>query len=70
MDQENLREVAERIRRKVADLDILTDGGKVTTSIGVVTAHSEDTVDSLCRRVDRALYEAKRTVGKNTVVML
>ena len=70
MDQKVLQEVAERIRRKVAELDVLTEGGKVTTSIGVVTANPEDTVDSLCRRVDRALYEAKRTVGKNTVVMI
>ena len=65
-----MQEVAERIRRKVAELDVLMDGRKVTTSIGVVTAKPNDTVDSLCRRVDHALYEAKRTVGKNTVVML
>lgn len=38
-----------------------------TVSIGVTQARSDDTVDSLCVRVDTALYKAKQT-GKNKVV--
>lgn len=38
-----------------------------TVSIGVTQAKPEDTADSLCVRVDTALYKAKQT-GKNKVV--
>lgn len=38
-----------------------------TISIGVTQANSSDTLDSLCTRVDAALYQAKKT-GKNKVV--
>lgn len=37
-------------------------------SIGVTQATSQDTLDSLCTRVDAALYRAKKT-GKNKVVV-
>ncbi len=40
-----------------------------TVSLGVTQALEEDTVDSLCSRVDMALYRAKKT-GKNRVVVL
>lgn len=40
-----------------------------TISIGVTQANSKDTLDSLCTRVDTALYRAKKT-GKNRVVVL
>ena len=63
------REVAERIRKEVAALDFLPEGRKVTVSIGLATAAEDDTTNALCRRVDMALYEAKRSSGKNTVVM-
>lgn len=38
-----------------------------TVSVGVSQANEEDTLDSLCMRVDDALYKAKKT-GKNKVV--
>ncbi len=41
---------------------------KQTISIGVTQAKEDDTVDTLCTRVDTALYEAKKT-GKNKVVV-
>ncbi|MBD5081235.1 MAG: diguanylate cyclase [Ruminococcaceae bacterium] len=41
---------------------------KQTISIGVTQAKADDTADSLCTRVDTALYEAKRT-GKNKVIV-
>ena len=37
-----------------------------TVSLGVTQARVEDTVDSLCTRVDMALYKAKKS-GKNRV---
>lgn len=40
-----------------------------TISVGVTQANSKDTFDTLCTRVDSALYRAKKT-GKNKVVAL
>lgn len=37
-----------------------------TVSLGVTQAREDDTVDSLCTRVDMALYRAKQS-GKNRV---
>ena len=48
---------------------LLPDGAVVTTSIGVVTAATDDTPDSLFKRADSALYEAKLIRGKNNVVV-
>ncbi|SFI42098.1 diguanylate cyclase (GGDEF) domain-containing protein [Selenomonas ruminantium] len=62
-------EIAERIRKEVAALDFLPEGRRVTVSIGLATAAEDDTTNALCRRVDMALYEAKRSGGKNMVIM-
>lgn len=59
-------ETAESIRRDFANLKY-NDIPSQTVSIGVTQAKSDDTIDTLCTRVDAALYEAKRT-GKNRVV--
>ncbi len=40
-----------------------------TVSLGVTQTNGEDTLDSLCSRVDSALYKAKKT-GKNKVVVI
>jgi len=40
-----------------------------TISIGVTQAREEDSLDTLCTRVDTALYKAKKT-GKNKVVVI
>ena len=40
-----------------------------TISLGVTQATVEDSLDTLCTRVDTALYRAKKT-GKNKVVVL
>ncbi|SFT71488.1 diguanylate cyclase (GGDEF) domain-containing protein [Selenomonas sp. GACV-9] len=69
MESTEGREIAERIRRKVAAIDFLPEGRKVTVSIGFATAGEEDTPHELCRRADMALYEAKRSIGKNMVVV-
>ncbi|MGZ6125053.1 MAG: diguanylate cyclase [Myxococcales bacterium] len=62
--------LAERIRRKVAEEPIETDGGKVrvTISIGVATLDEEmSSSEDLFKRADAALYEAKQA-GRNRVV--
>ncbi len=40
-----------------------------TVSIGVTQATADDNIDTLCTRVDTALYKAKKT-GKNKVVVI
>ena len=40
-----------------------------TVSIGVTQARIDDTLDTLCIRVDSALYKAKKS-GKNCVVVI
>jgi len=40
-----------------------------TVSIGVTQANKDDNIDTLCTRVDTALYKAKKT-GKNKVVVI
>ena len=39
----------------------------MTVSIGVVTAASDDTPDTLFKRADAALYEAKKSRRKNVL---
>ena len=66
---ERARMIAERIGRQINQKALLPDGAMVTTSIGVVTAASDDTPDTLFKRADGALYEAKMIKGKNNVVV-
>lgn len=40
-----------------------------TVSVGVTQAREDDNIDTLCTRVDTALYKAKKT-GKNKVVVI
>ena len=63
------QEIAKRISRLIAKQASLPDGSLVTVSIGVVTAASDDTPESLFKRADAALYEAKLIRGKNNVVV-
>ncbi len=58
--------VAERIRRKVAELRAAE---RFTVSIGVTTnVPGNDTVDALMARADRAMYQAKQA-GRDQVVL-
>lgn len=66
-DIHHAEEIAQRIRKCFADTDF-KQAHSLTVSIGVSQAREEDTLDSLCVRVDEALYEAKQT-GKNKVVV-
>lgn len=64
--------VCERIRKTVADTPFEMSSVKtsqtVTISIGLASAEEGDTGDTLMRRADKALYEAK-AAGRNRVVV-
>ena len=65
-DIHHAAEIAERIR-KCFEGTAFQQAHTLTVSIGVSQARNDDTLDSLCVRVDKALYEAKQS-GKNKVV--
>lgn len=57
------RIIAERIRQKV-ETHTFAAVGSITISLGVAAMIPEDTIDTLVKRADEALYEAKRK-GRN-----
>lgn len=65
-DLEQARNQAERIRQKLEKMKLGTFRVKITTSFGVATLRKGDTMDSMLKRADDALYEAKRA-GRNRV---
>ncbi|MDX1738202.1 MAG: diguanylate cyclase [Alphaproteobacteria bacterium] len=68
---EGATKVAERLRQNVEEATInLSDGQKVkvTLSIGVSVLQSKEDLDTVMRRSDEALYEAKEG-GRNRVVV-
>ncbi len=62
------RDLAERIRIRVLADPFIEDSAKlfVTVSLGVAEARADDSAESLIRRADQAMYEAK-TAGRNRV---
>lgn len=69
-DSEHALEVAERLRKSVADVEVVLDQGlplRITISIGVTTlAGISSNIDTLLNQADQALYRAKNT-GRNRV---
>jgi diguanylate cyclase (GGDEF)-like protein len=68
MDAELLAKFAERIRRAIANMSILSGNVrlKITTSVGLAVWDRKETAEEFYRRADRQLYEAKRQ-GRNRV---
>jgi diguanylate cyclase (GGDEF)-like protein len=64
------RLVAERLRQRIAALEVSTKKGKLqfTVSIGVATGLGDGDVAAMLKAADDALYQAKRT-GRNKVVL-
>ncbi len=58
---------AERIRLEV-EQEQFVDAGSITISLGVAQLRKGDSTDTLLKRVDNALYQAKRE-GRNRVVL-
>jgi diguanylate cyclase (GGDEF)-like protein len=70
-DAEGGRQLAERLRAALEDLEVATGGGvtvRVTSSFGVAGFPEESSAAALLRAGDRALYRAK-AAGKNAVVV-
>lgn len=67
-DSLNAHRVAEQIREQMPTIDMSSWLGarRITVSIGVATSIREDTVSTMLRRADAALYTAKRA-GRNCV---
>lgn len=59
--------VAELIRKCFAETVFPNNIRSQTISLGVTQAREDDDINSLCTRVDSALYKAKKN-GKNQVV--
>ncbi len=61
---------AEELRAELAELPMIALSGKcITASFGVTELQSGDSPDTMLRRADRALYQAKAN-GRNLVVQL
>ncbi|RWB77795.1 MAG: GGDEF domain-containing protein [Mesorhizobium sp.] len=68
MDVELLARFAERIRKAIANLSIMSGNVrlKVTTSVGLAVWDHKESAEEFYRRADRQLYEAKKQ-GRNRV---
>ena len=66
VDLYNAFVIAENVRAKVADKEILPQGNVVTASIGVIEMHNNESYLDFYKRLDKNLYCAK-TSGKNRV---
>jgi diguanylate cyclase (GGDEF)-like protein len=68
MDAELLARFAERIRKAIASMSILSGNVrlKVTTSVGLAVWDRKESAEDFYRRADRQLYEAKKQ-GRNRV---
>lgn len=68
MDVELLARFAERIRKAIANLSIMSGNVrlKVTTSVGLAVWDHKESAEDFYRRADRQLYEAKKQ-GRNRV---
>jgi diguanylate cyclase (GGDEF)-like protein len=65
--KEDAKTLAEKLRVSMENL-YLEEGVSPTCSFGVVSLEKPDTKETLLKRVDDALYEAKKT-GRNKVVV-
>jgi len=68
---ESAKLIAEQLRVKIETNNSLAQQvkKKITISLGVTQADDDDDADSLFKRADKALYEAKNT-GKNQVIAI
>jgi diguanylate cyclase (GGDEF)-like protein len=66
-DEQELEQLAERLRWVVADQQI-PEVGKITASFGVALLQPQENLVQLFDRADQALYQAKKS-GRNQVVL-
>jgi diguanylate cyclase (GGDEF)-like protein len=65
--KEDAKILAEKLRSLIRNLHF-EEGINVTCSFGVASLEKHDTKETLLKRADEALYEAKKT-GRNKVVV-
>ena len=68
MVAEDAAATAEDLRREFSEL-AFDEGFSLTISFGVTEVSASDTMDTICSRVDKAMY-ASKDAGKNTVTVL
>ena len=61
------KQVADRLRKAVAEFSFTGVPGQITSSFGVALHNTGESGEELVKRVDKALYKAKET-GRNKVV--
>lgn len=66
-DIEKTRVLAERVRRAI-EIHNFDRSGQITVSFGVTAYRADDTEDTIVKRADDAMYEAKKK-GRNRVVV-
>ncbi len=68
MDADRLAKFAERIRKAISSLAVVSGNVRlrVTTSVGLAVWDGRETAEEFYRRADRMLYQAKR-MGRNRV---
>ena len=64
-DSEKAKIVAEKIQASLSDVSF-DEVGKITASIGISEATNEDTLETIIKRADEALYRAK-DLGRNRI---
>ena len=63
---EDAKALAEKLRKKIENF-LFEEGFSITCSFGISSLNQEDTKETILKRVDEALYKAKRE-GRNRVV--
>ncbi len=65
------KDIGERIRQSIADINLLYDQQnlKITVSLGLVTSFGQNSLETLAKQADKAMYQAKHQ-GKNCVAAL
>jgi diguanylate cyclase (GGDEF)-like protein len=68
MDSDLLMKLAERIRKAIASMPVVSGNVrlKITTSVGLAVWNGRETADQFYRRADTMLYQAKK-LGRNRV---
>jgi diguanylate cyclase (GGDEF)-like protein len=68
MDNDHLMKLAERIRKSIAAMAVMSGNVrlKITTSVGLAVWDGKETAEDFFRRADRMLYQAKSS-GRNRV---
>lgn len=62
VDKSSVQALAERLRKSIAEL-LIEPGLQISASVGITLIQDGDTLPSLLKRVDQALYRAKKRGG-------